>query len=87
MAARDTHCGSLAPFAPESERPRSWRDDAKCQGVAIGGEYNPFWDDTLTKFEAELLCAGCPVKRECINDARLYGGYGVRGGMLESAWR
>ena len=79
--------GSMGSFAPASETARSWRDDAKCLGAAFGEELNPWFKENATRTEAALLCAGCPVKAECVEDAVSFGGYGIRGGLTEAGWR
>lgn len=58
------------------ERP-DWFDDAKCRGKT-----SDMFDETDDYALAREICADCPVKRDCVFDAELWGeGWGVRGGF------
>lgn len=67
--------GEVAPSAGESPTmrlavPPSWthRDDLPCvQRLPKGNEKDLY--DTTDPLMAKALCAGCPVKRECLADA------------------
>ena len=72
----------------------TWRDDAAC----IGKPTSMFFPPTsgvsgrisasaeLAAEPAKAICATCPVRSDCLNDAFAdlsFGRYGVRGGMTE----
>lgn len=70
-----------------TERAPEWSDRAKCARRYDDNEKNPYLAENVSKLRAKILCGGCPVKRECVNDALVRGGAGVRGGMTEAEWR
>lgn len=57
-------------YTPQMAKPPAWthRDDLPCTSrVPKGNQPDPY--DTTDEFKAKALCAGCPVKRECLMDA------------------
>lgn len=54
-----------------------WRTRSAC----IGTEYDFFNTDHVENIKE--ICANCPVKVECLDDAMYYGDEGIRGGMTE----
>lgn len=80
---------SEAPPTMRLARPPEWaqRDDLPCtQLVPKGNAPDPF--DTNDKSKARTLCAGCPVRRACLDAALAEEGtlrgrnrYLVRGGL------
>lgn len=85
----DDHFASDAPPTMLLATPPKWahRDDLPCtKTVPKGNARDPY--DTADKAKAKALCAGCPVQRECLDDAMEQehglGGksrYLVRGGL------
>lgn len=68
------------PLAPTPTRPdrTDWRARAACIG------YDPemfFANDQRTIAAAKAVCAGCPVRMQCHEDAEAHGDYGVRAGI------
>ena len=66
----------------------SWRDEASCLG------YDPLWwfpaEWTRARPEVFAICAGCPVRDECLADALTWPvgvdrAGGIRGGVTASA--
>lgn len=81
--------------APQNtlERPEHWSDHAACRGTPLTLFYGPASDDDHHPREtreekaarirtATALCTGCPVRRECLDDAlgstRQFGIWGGR---------
>jgi WhiB family redox-sensing transcriptional regulator len=59
----------------------SWREKARCRGVAPEIFYPPEDDDAL---EAKSVCAACPVREACLEHALTRREkIGVWGGMTE----
>lgn len=52
----------------EARRELDWQLEAKC----YGSEYPEFWDADNIVFpeQAERLCAGCPVRKQCAQFAK-----------------
>lgn len=88
----DSPGNAQAPATKLLAVPPSWthRDDLPCvKRVPRGNEKDPY--DTTDRKAARALCAGCPVKQECLTDAlREEEGLGprsrnlVRGGLTPS---
>lgn len=57
---------------PQLAKPPAWthRDDLPCTTRVPSGN-QPDLYDTSDEHMAKLLCAGCPVKRECLAEAML----------------
>lgn len=89
----DTPGASEAPPTMQLAKPPAWthRDDLVCTAwVPTGNARDPY--DTSDRLRAKALCAGCPVKRACLDDAMemehgLSGRhrYLVRGGLTPHA--
>lgn len=61
-------------------RPYHWHDDAACSGADTG----TFYSVGSEAVEAKKLCAGCPVRGECLTHALAKPErYGVWGGKDE----
>ena len=66
---------------------RGWRDRAACLGIADPdlffptAESGPVRDAQVTA--AKAVCAGCPVRRECLAEALARIPYGIAGGLTE----
>lgn len=62
----------------------SWRDSAAC----VGRPLDLFFDRAKVPPAAKRLCASCPVRAECLEDALAVEAddhskrYGIRGGLL-----
>jgi WhiB family redox-sensing transcriptional regulator len=67
---------------------RCWRDHAACRDV-VTAEYDPFFaDNAELQAEAIAICAGCPVRDDCLTFAVRTGQqYGVWGGQPEQTIR
>jgi len=62
------------PYAPEVGLD-DWRDNASCTGYDTEAFFN-----LNRRWEAEMLCSGCPVTVECATYAIETGSYGFWGG-------
>lgn len=84
---------TAARLTPPRQRPdhpqraeRTWRDWAACLRVSPelffpAAEDGPALRAQVT--EAKAVCAGCPVRVECLADALARIPYGVAGGLTE----
>ncbi|MDA8297410.1 MAG: WhiB family transcriptional regulator [Actinomycetota bacterium] len=61
-------------------RADTWRDRAACRGVPLAVFFPASEDDCD---EAKAICAGCPARRPCLDDALKNGLQGVWGGTSE----
>lgn len=72
---------AVLPTAPDS----SWLDDAACQDVDAELFFS---QDEFQQQQALAVCAGCPVRRECLDHALATGEhYGIWGGTREGERR
>ena len=56
----------------------SWDDNAACKGE----DTERFHSDNQTDIKWALdMCAGCPVRNQCLQDALKFDNIGIRGGM------
>lgn len=85
MTVRRIHAWPPRP-APE---PEHWSERAACQGVDLAVFFPPS-GGSQTSRPALRICASCPVRQECLDDAlavEVTSSYqcvwGVRGGMTE----
>jgi WhiB family transcriptional regulator, redox-sensing transcriptional regulator len=67
---------------------RCWREQAACRDL-VTADYDPFFAGTKEATEAAIaVCAGCPVRDDCLTFAVRTGQqYGVWGGQPERAIR
>jgi WhiB family redox-sensing transcriptional regulator len=67
---------------------RCWRDQAACRDL-VTADYDPFFAGTKESTEAAIaICAGCPVRHDCLTFAVRTGQqYGVWGGQPEQIIR
>lgn len=69
--------------------PHAWRRDAACQGEMGEAFYPPLRPEkrsakTAREARAKAVCAGCPVREECLEQAIATGErYGIWGGMTD----
>jgi hypothetical protein len=66
---------------------RDWRSEARCidadPNLFDAPEQGEQGEALRTRLlEAVTFCARCPVAAECLDDARIHGDVGVRGGIL-----
>lgn len=62
----------------------SWRDEAACSGMDVNIFYPEQGAGMPQTKRAKAICARCPVRIECLNDALARNErYGVWGGMSE----
>jgi WhiB family redox-sensing transcriptional regulator len=70
----------LPASLPESAR---WWHQAACHGMDAD-LFHPVARDRRAAEEALKVCARCPVRSQCLDDAVAHGDrYGVRGGLAE----
>jgi hypothetical protein len=84
-----TRAGENRPPTPTAPRPadRNWRDRAACRSVdpelfQPSTESGPAHDAQVA--EAKAVCAGCPVRRTCLEFALAVLPYGIAGGLTET---
>lgn len=85
----DAGVSEQAPPTPRLAVPPKWthRNDLPCvTRLPVGNQKDPY--DTSDRLVARALCAGCPVKRECLDAAQVEeeglgprSRYLVRGGL------
>jgi hypothetical protein len=63
----------------------NWRDRAACRGKPLAWFFPP--EGHHVERATRLLCAGCPVNRQCLRDAVLNGDDGFRAGFTEEQRR
>jgi WhiB family redox-sensing transcriptional regulator len=67
--------------------PNEWRHRARCRGDAGVDFYPPFGGESrrervAREQRAKVVCASCPVRNECLDQAMTYEErYGVWGGL------
>ena len=65
---RISQYGSQARWAPASERPRRWQDDARCKDVDVSVFFPP--PSGVAGYDAaRVICTSCPVRQECLDFA------------------
>lgn len=71
-----------SPAAPFDPRRPAWHQDAACLGLDPAIFFPEKGDDTTA---AKAICAGCGVRRECLDWALTNGEkFGVFGGLSEN---
>ena len=68
-------------FGSNNDGVSLWQDSAYCRDIADPEIFFP--ERNVKPREAKLLCAGCPVKADCLEYALLYGLSGVWGGTTD----
>lgn len=63
-------------IARDGLTPDQWRDRAACSGRS---DINWFPERGEDQAAAKAVCAGCPVKDPCLEDALTHGGPGIWG--------
>lgn len=75
----------MTAYQPEHDSDRTWLDEAACcAGHVDVALFYPAEPDVVTP-EAARVCAGCPVRDECLDHAVHHEQYGTWAGMSESA--
>lgn len=71
--------GDLRPLRDD---PADWREQAACRGMETA-IFFPTRGDNAGVAQARSICAGCPVRRQCLDNALADTGdrYGIRGGL------
>lgn len=84
-----TRAGEGRPAVPGTPRPadRDWRGRAACRAVdpelfQPSTESGPTHDAQVA--EAKAVCAGCPVRKMCLEFALAMLPYGIAGGLTET---
>ena len=72
--------------APQQETSREWRSRAACRDVDAElffpvAEAGPAYAAQVA--QAKAVCAGCPVRAECLDEALAHIPYGIAGGLTE----
>lgn len=70
---------------------RDWIEQAACRGAKVDLFFQDGKKGDSARPEAVAMCAGCPVRSECLNDALKLSGsldlWGYRGGTTPSGRR
>lgn len=87
---RRYRAGPLLPLVPESPADTGWQRDAACVGVDPElffpvAEAGAAHDEQVAA--AKRVCAGCPVRSECLRHALVLIPFGVAGGLSEAERR